>query len=83
MAEITLYITEPTETCTRIKHLLDAHGFEYTTVNVETDEEREALVAKTGRMQCPLVLVGDELLGGLRETVEAEKSGRLAELAAR
>lgn len=78
-----MYITDQSETCTRVKHLLDARGLEYTTVDVLTDADRDALVERTGRQQCPLVVVGDEVLGGLRETVEADRSGRLAELAAR
>ncbi len=82
MAEITLYISEQSETCTRIKHLLDSRGLKYTTVDVATEADRAALLERTGRQQCPLVVVGDEVVGGFRETIEAEQSGRLAELAA-
>jgi glutaredoxin 3 len=83
VAEITLYIAEQNDVCRRIRQLFDARGFKYTTVDLETDEERDALFARTGRKQCPLVMVGDELVGGFRETVDAEKSGRLAELLSR
>jgi hypothetical protein len=33
-------------------------------------------------MSCPLVFVGDDLVGGVDEAIAAERSGRLAALAA-
>lgn len=81
MAEITVYTAEPSEICARVKRLLDARGLPYTEINVETDADRTALFEKTGRKSCPVVIVGDELIGGYADTVEADRSGRLATLA--
>lgn len=81
MAEITVYTAEPSEICARVKRLLDARGLPYTEINVETDADRAALFENTGRKSCPVVIVGDELIGGYADTVEADRSGRLATLA--
>jgi glutaredoxin 3 len=82
MSEITVYTAEPSEICARVKRLLDARGLSYTELDVQSDADRAALFEATGRKSCPVVVVGDEVVGGYRETVEADKSGRLAELAA-
>ncbi len=82
MSEITVYTAEPSEICARVKRLLDARGFSYTEVDLESDAARAALFDATGRKSCPVVVVGDEVVGGYRETVEADRSGRLAELVA-
>ena len=82
MAEITVYITEPSEACTRVTRLLDERGFEYSLVMIETPEEMKELTERTGLMRCPIVLAGDTVIGGFNDVREAESSGRLAELAA-
>ena len=82
MSEITVYTAEPSEICARVKRLLDARGLSYTEIDVQSDADRTALFEATGRKSCPVVVVGDEVVGGYRETVEADKTGRLAKLAA-
>ncbi len=82
MAEITVYITEPSEACTRVTRLLDERGFEYSLVMIETPEEMAALTERTGLQRCPIVTAGETVLGGFNDVHEAESSGRLAELAA-
>ena len=82
MSEITVYTAEPLEICGRVKRLLDARGLSYTEVDVQSDADRAALLEATGRMSCPVVVVGDEVIGGYQDTVQADRSGRLAKLAA-
>jgi glutaredoxin 3 len=82
MPEITVYTAEPSEICGRVKRLLDARGLPYTEVTIKTDADRASLLEKTGRKSCPVVVVGDELIGGYQDTLKADRSGRLAELAA-
>lgn len=79
-APITVFVTEQSEACTRVKRLLTQRGLEYTMVIVDTPEALDQLAKRTGRMTCPIVIVGDQVLGGLRETLDADKSGRLAEM---
>ena len=40
------------------------------------------MMEETGMASCPVVFVGDVLVGGFAETVEADRSGRLRELIA-
>jgi glutaredoxin 3 len=69
MSEITVYTAEPSEICARVKRLLDARGLSYTEIDVQSDGDRTALFEATGRKGCPVVVIGDEVLGGCRETV--------------
>lgn len=80
---ITVYTTEPCSFCTRVKALLTQRGIDYDEVNLAKDPEgRAALVQLTGMLSFPQVVVGDEVLGGFMETVQADRSGRLRELLA-
>ena len=79
MAEITVYTT-PNELCQRITRVFDARGFDYSLVKLETPEELDELTVRSGRKTCPVVYVGDDLIGGQRETLDAVNSGRIAEL---
>jgi glutaredoxin 3 len=81
MAAVTVYTTDPCSFCLRAKQLLDARGIEYDEINLAKDPVgRTELLARTGMMSFPQVLVGDELIGGFQETIVADKSGRLAEM---
>ncbi len=82
VAEITVYISEPTEVCMRVTQLLDERRLPYSLVMIETPEEMKELTERTGLMRCPIVLAGDTVIGGFNDVREADSSGRLAELAA-
>jgi glutaredoxin 3 len=83
MKKITVYTTDPCSFCSRVKGLLAARGVEYEEINLSRDPAgRTELVTRTGMMSFPQVVVGDELIGGFRETLEASESGRLDELLA-
>ena len=81
--DVVVYTTDPCSFCTRVKQLLDARRVEYTEVNLARDAAgRAELVAKTGMMSFPQVIVGGELIGGFQETLAADQSGRLRQLLA-
>lgn len=81
MSKITIYTTVPCGYCTRVKALLDARGLAYKEVNLARDADgRAQLLARTGMMTFPQVFVGDQLVGGFTETLQAERSGVLGEL---
>lgn len=83
MASVTLYSTDRCPFCIQAKKLLDKRGIEYEEINLARDPDgRDELVAKTGMMTFPQVIVGEELIGGFNETQAADKSGRLQELIA-
>jgi glutaredoxin 3 len=81
MADVTVYTTDPCSFCVRTKELLAARGIEYTEVNLAKDADgRSELVARTGMMSFPQVLVGDRVIGGFREVATADSKGELEEL---
>jgi glutaredoxin 3 len=83
MSSITVYTTEPCSLCVRVKDLLAAHGLAFEEINMSKDPAgRRELVLRTGMMSFPQVVVGDELLGGFRETLQAAQDGRLEALLA-
>ena len=80
---ITLYTTDPCGFCRSAKSLLESRGVSYEEVNLAKDPEgRAELVALTGQMTFPQVLVGKRAIGGFRELLEADREGILEELLA-
>ena len=75
---ITLYTTDPCGFCRQAKALLAARGVDYAEVNLAKDPDGRAdLVALTGQMTFPQILVGERSIGGFRELIEADREGRL------
>jgi glutaredoxin 3 len=80
---LTLYTTEPCGFCRQAKALLQARGVAYREVNLAKDPEgRAELVALTGQMTFPQVVIGERAVGGFRELLEADRSGSLEDLLA-
>ena len=83
MARVTVYTTEPCGYCRTAKALLDRRGVPYEEINLAKDYEgRAQLVARTGMMTFPQVMLDGEPLGGFQELVAADRSGRLTALVA-
>jgi glutaredoxin 3 len=83
MTKITVYSTEPCSFCVRAKALLDSRGLDYEEINLAKDAVgRTELVQRTGMMSFPQIIIGDEIVGGFSELVEADRAGVLTELAA-
>jgi glutaredoxin 3 len=80
---VVVYTTDPCGFCRQAKMLLQSRGIEYEEINLaRSPEGREALVAKTGQMTFPQILVGERSIGGFRELVEADRDGQLQSLLA-
>jgi glutaredoxin 3 len=80
---IKLYTTDPCGFCRSAKSLLESRGVSYEEVNLAKDPDgRAELVALTGQMTFPQVLVGQRAIGGFRELLEADREGILDELLA-
>jgi glutaredoxin 3 len=78
---ITVYTTEPCGYCRTAKALLDRRGIPYDEINLAKDADGRAdLVALTGMMTFPQVMLDGEPLGGFQELVAADRSGRLTDL---
>jgi glutaredoxin 3 len=80
---VTLYTTEPCGFCRQAKALLQARGVEYVEVNLAKDPGGRAdLIALTGQMTFPQIVVGARSIGGFRELLEADRAGMLSDLLA-
>jgi glutaredoxin 3 len=81
MANVTVYTTDPCSFCGRVKQLLNARNVAFEEINLARDPDgRAELLARTGMMSFPQVIVGDQLVGGFQETLAADQSGELAAL---
>jgi glutaredoxin 3 len=75
---VTLYTTDPCGFCRQAKALLQSRGVPYEEVNLAKDPVgRENLVARTGQMTFPQIVVGERAIGGFRELIEADRAGVL------
>jgi glutaredoxin 3 len=78
---ITVYTTEPCGYCRTAKALLDRRGIPYDEINLAKDSGgRAELVAATGMMTFPQVILDGEPIGGFQELAAADRDGRLADL---
>ena len=83
MTRVTVYTTEPCGYCRTAKTLLERRGIPFEEINLAKDADgRAELVARTGMMTFPQVILDDEPIGGFQELVAADRSGRLAEFRA-
>lgn len=83
MSDVVVYTTEPCSFCKRVKMLLRSRDVEFREINLVDDPAGlQELAQRTGMMSLPQVLVDETLIGGYKETVAADESGRLAELVA-
>ena len=81
--EVIVYTTEPCGFCRQAKALLQARGVEYREINLAKDADGRAdLVAQTGQMTFPQVVVGERSIGGFRELLMADRAGTLSSLLA-
>jgi glutaredoxin 3 len=82
-ATIRMYTTDPCGFCRSAKSLLESRGVAYEEVNLAKDPDgRAELVALTGQMTFPQILVGRRAIGGFRELLEADRDGILEDLLA-
>ena len=80
---VVVYTTDPCGFCRQAKALLEARGVDYREVNLAKDPAGRAdLVALTGQMTFPQILVGKRSIGGFRELLEADRDGILDTLLA-
>jgi glutaredoxin 3 len=80
---VTLYTTEPCGFCRQAKTLLQARGVDYEEINLAKDPDGRAdLVALTGQLTFPQIVVGVRSIGGFRELLEADRAGMLSDLLA-
>src|SRR3954463_7498822 len=83
LESVTLYTTEPCGFCRQAKALLESRGIRFREINLaKAPGGRADLVALTGEMTFPQIVVGRRSIGGFRELLEADRAGALEELLA-
>ena len=82
MSHVTVYTTEPCGYCRVAKALLNKRGVQFDEINLAKDPEgRAELVRLTGMMTFPQVVIDGAPLGGYQELAQADRTGRLTDLA--
>ncbi len=83
MALVTLYTTENCSKCVGAKALLTKRGIGFQEINLAKDPDgRAELMAKTGMITFPQIVIGEETIGGFENLVAADRQGRLKHLVA-
>jgi len=83
MAAITLYTTENCSKCVGAKALLEKRGILYQEINLAKDPDgRAELMARTGMLTFPQIVVEEETIGGFEDLIAADRRGRLKHLTA-
>jgi glutaredoxin 3 len=81
--KVLLYTTDPCGFCRQAKALLESRGVGYEEISLTKDPVGRAnLVARTGQLTFPQIIVGDRVVGGFRELLEADRDGTLTDLLA-
>jgi glutaredoxin 3 len=79
--KVTVYTTDPCGFCRQAKALLESRGVDYEEVSLTKDPDgRARLVQRTGQLTFPQIIVGQLVIGGFRELLEADRDGTLPEL---
>lgn len=81
MKKVIIYTTSYCPYCVKAKSLLQRKGVKFEEINVNTDELREAMIAKSGgRKTVPQIFIGDNHVGGCDDLYDLENQKKLDDL---
>ena len=82
MAAVRMYTTQVCPFCTRAKALLKQRGVDHIDeVRIDLDpQQREQMMALTGRRTVPQIFIGETHVGGCDDLVALDRSGGLEPL---
>ncbi len=81
MNKVQIYTSSYCPYCIRAKQLLDSKGIEYDEVNLDKNPEKKIeTMQKLNWRTVPIILIGDELIGGYDQLVSLERANKLDEL---
>lgn len=76
-----VYTTPVCPYCLRAKQLLTQLGAEYEEIDVAANPAlRQEMIEKTGWQTVPIIMHGDELIGGYDDLARLHAQGRLVEM---
>ncbi len=78
MNKVQIYTSSYCPYCIRAKQLLDSKGVEYDEVNLDKNPEKKLETMQMFNWRTvPIILIGDELIGGYDQLVSLERSKKL------
>jgi glutaredoxin 3 len=82
MVKVTMYCTEVCPYCVRAEQLLKKRGVnEIEKIRIDLlPEQRDIMVAKTGRRTVPQIYIGEHHVGGFDDMAELDSQGGLLPL---
>ena len=82
MAKVIMYSTEVCPYCIRAEQLLNKRGVtEIEKIRIDLlPEQRDIMMAKTGRRTVPQIYIGDHHVGGFDDLAELDSQGELMPL---
>ena len=82
MAKVTMYTTEVCPYCIRAEQLLKKRGVtEIEKIRIDLlPEQRDIMMAKTGRRTVPQIYIGERHVGGFDDMAELDSMGELVPL---
>ena len=82
MAKVTMYCTEVCPYCVRAEQLLKKRGVtENEKIRIDLlPEQRDIMMAKTGRRTVPQIYIGEHHVGGFDDMAELDSQGGLVPL---
>lgn len=82
MAKVTMYCTEVCPYCVRAEQLLKKRGVtEIEKIRIDLlPEQRDIMMAKTGRRTVPQIYIGEHHVGGFDDMAELDSLGELVPL---
>ncbi len=82
MAKVLMYCTEVCPYCVRAENLLKKRGVtEIEKIRIDLQpEQRDIMIAKTGRRTVPQIYIGERHVGGFDDMAELDSQGELVPL---
>lgn len=82
MAKVVMYCTEVCPYCVRAENLLKKRGVtEIEKIRIDLNpEQRDIMVARTGRRTVPQIYIGERHVGGFDDMAELDSQGELVPL---
>lgn len=78
MANVKVYTTGYCPYCVRAKDLLKRKGIAYEEINLDgKDDEKHALIERTGHRTVPQIFINDKMIGGFTELAGMDSRGEL------
>lgn len=78
---VKVYTTSYCPHCARAKKILSSKGITFEEVNVtDDDQKRQEAQDKYGWMTVPIIVIGDQCIGGADELADLERKGKLERL---